>query len=272
MKFSYNAVWDRTLALLGTHAPLVGAIAGVFIFLPSLLLGHFFPVPQGVATDPQAEVQIFTDYMAGTWHWQLAAGIATMVGTLAILILVLDNTHPTVGAAIAGAFRALPYFLLAAFIVGAAMLLAAILILLPFSILAATGLQAVVFLGVIAAFILLAYFSGRMAVIAPVASIERRTPLDMIRRTLELTRGRAWAIFALVLLILLAGGIASLALTFVVGGLFQLLLDADLARFLILLVSTAFNAALNAFLVLTLASIYRELSSTDPIPIPDQLI
>ena len=96
--------------------------------------------------------------------------------------------------------------------------------------------------------------------IAPVASVEQRTPLDMIRRTLELTRGRAWAIFGLMLLILLAGGIAGLALTFVVGALFQLLLDQELARFLILLASNAFNAALSAVLIVALASIYRELS------------
>jgi hypothetical protein len=115
-------------------------------------------------------------------------------------------------------------------------------------------------LGFIAAFILLVYVSGRMAVIAPVAGIEGRTPLDMIRRTLQLTRGHGWAIFGLVFLILLAGGIASLAVGFVVGGLLRLLLSTELADFGVLLVGNVLNAALAAVLVLMIASIYRELS------------
>jgi hypothetical protein len=34
MKFSYNAVWDHTVALLRAHLALAAAVAGVFIFLP----------------------------------------------------------------------------------------------------------------------------------------------------------------------------------------------------------------------------------------------
>src|SRR5687767_8594467 len=108
MKLSYNGVWDRTLAMLGAHAPLIGAIAGVFIFLPSLLLGYFFPVPRGDSTDPEANVELLSIYLSTTWYWQLVALVATMVGILAILILVLDHTRPTVGSAIATAVKRLP--------------------------------------------------------------------------------------------------------------------------------------------------------------------
>ena len=261
MKFSYNAVWDRTLVSLRAHAPLVGAIAGVFIFLPNLLLGHFLPAPQGTSTDPQADLDMLLTYWSATWHWQLMVVVATMGGNLAILILVLDHTRPTVGSAIASAMRMLPYFLLAAFIIAIAMTLGAAIFVLPFGLLAAAAGPIFGSLGTIAALILLFYLSARaVAVLAAVAAIERRTPLDMIRRTLELTRGHGWAIFGLFFLVLLAGTIASLAIGFVLGSILRLVLNAALADFLILLVGSAFTSALAAFVVLLSGSIYRELS------------
>lgn len=263
MKFSYNAVWDRTLALLGAHAPLIGAIAGVFIFLPSLLVGHFFPVPQGSSTDPQVELESVAAYWSATWYWQLVAVVATLVGTLAILILVLDHTRPTVGGAIARAIRLLPTYLLASVLVFVALILGAFLCVLPFAIVAAAGLTAFVYLGFIAILVLMAYASGRLSVMASVASLEHLPPLSMIRRALELTRNHGWAILGLLILILLAGGIASLAVAFVIGGLLRLLLNAELADFLILLIGTAFNAALTAVLIVTTGSIYRELSGSE---------
>ena len=263
MKLSYNGVWDRTLALLGAHAPLIGAIAGVFIFLPSLLLGYFLPVPQGNSTNPEANVELLVSYMGKTWYWQLAVLIATMVGILAILILVLDHTRPTVGSAIATAVKRLPYYLLASFIVSIGMILVAFVSVLPFALLAATGMQVFNILGYVAVVAILAYCWGRLSVIASVASLEQPTPLGMIRRTLELTRGHAWAILGLLALMLLAGLIASLALAFVIGGLLRLLLDPALADFLILIVGTAFNAALLAVVIVTTGSIYRELSGSE---------
>ena len=261
MKFSYNAVWDGTLALLRGHAPLVGAIAGVFIFLPSLLLGHFLPAPQPASADPQADVDLLMTYLGATWYWQLLAVVVTMVGDLAILILVLDHGRPTVGSAIAKAMKALPYFLLASFIVAVAMTLVAAIGVLLFGLLAAAAGPVIGSLGTIAVLVLLFYLSARaLSVMSAVAAIEHRTPLDMIRRTWALTRRHGWAILGLVFLILLAGGTASLAISFVVGGIVRLALGTALADFLILLVGSAFNSALAAFLVLVTGSIYRELS------------
>jgi hypothetical protein len=51
-----------------------------------------------------------------------------------------------------------------------------VLCLLPFSLLAAAGVKSLMFLGVLAAMVLLGYFSGRVAVYAPVVSLEHRTP------------------------------------------------------------------------------------------------
>src|SRR5438874_13752570 len=104
MKFSYNAIWDYTLALLRAHFPLVVAIAGVFIFLPTLLIGYVFPAPAG-AGDPQTQLNALFAYYGTTWPWQLLDLVIVMIGTLAVLILVLDRTRPTVGGAIVRALK-----------------------------------------------------------------------------------------------------------------------------------------------------------------------
>src|SRR5689334_729300 len=126
MKFSYNAVWDYTLAMLRAHLPLIAAIAGAFIFLPDLLVGHFFPAPQEGSPDPQASMDMIYAYWSATWYWQALALLVTMVGILAILILILDHGRPTVGSAILDAAKLLPFYLLAALLIGLALTLAVI--------------------------------------------------------------------------------------------------------------------------------------------------
>jgi hypothetical protein len=263
MKFSYNAVWDYTLALLRAHWPLIAAIAGVFIFLPSLMVGHFLPPPQGGSSNPQADIDLVTAYWSTTWYWQLLAVLATMVGTLAIIILVADRTRPTVGAAIASAFRLIPFYLLATFLVAAALVLAATVGLVPFALLAAVGLRPILYLGMLGVAVLMFYAGGRLAVLGQVVALEGRMPLTAIRRTIELTRGHGWAIFFLLFLILLAGEIAVLAAGFVVGALFRLLLAEPVADLLILIVSSALGSALTAVIVLASTAVYQALAGSE---------
>lgn len=263
MKFSYNAVWDLTVSLLRAHFAFAGAIAGVFIFLPTVLLGHLMPVPQGGGTDPQADADLMIGYLSSTWHWQIIAAVVTFVGILAILVLVLDRGRPTVGTALGNAIRVLPFYLLGTLIIGVALIVALVVCITVVTLVAAAGSPSLMFVGVFAASVIMAYFTGRFAVFAPVASVEHRTPIGSVRRALELTKGHGWAIFGFLFLIVLAGGFASLTVSFVFGGLFRLLLSPELADLLILLVGSAVSTVLAIVLVLATASIYSALSSTE---------
>jgi hypothetical protein len=263
MKFSYNAIWDYTLALLRAHFPLVVAIAGVFIFLPTLLIGYFFPAPDG-SGDPQSQLNALLTYYKMTWPWQLLDLIVVMIGTLAVLILLLDRMRPTVGGAIVGALKILPFYLLATLLVGFALGIAIIVILLPISVLVLAGAGVVLPAASLAIFLLFGYvLFGRLSVLSSVMAVEQSMPIGALRRALELTRGHGWAIFGLVLVILMAGGIASLAVGFVVGGMTRLLFDTNLADFIILLVDSLLNSVLAAFVILVTAAIYRVLSGSE---------
>ena len=263
MKFSYNAIWDYTLALLRAHLPLVAAIAGGFIFLPTLLIGHFFPAPAG-SGDPQSQVNAFFAYYGTTWPWQLLDLIFVMIGTLAVLILLLDRTRPTVGGAIVGALKILPFYLLATFLVGFALGIAVIVISLPISALVLAGAGVVLPVASLVVFLLFGYvLFGRISVLASIMAVEHSMPIGALRRALALTRGHGWGIFGLILVILMAGGIASLAVGFVVGDLSQLLFDTKLADFIGLLADSLLNSVLAAFLIVVTAAIYRVLSANE---------
>jgi hypothetical protein len=263
MKFSYNAIWDYTLTLLRAHLPLVAAIAGVFLFLPTLLLGHFFPAPDG-SGDPQSQVNALFAYYKITWPWQLLDLIIMAIGTLAILILLLDRARPTVGGAIVGALKVLPFYLLATFLVGFVLGIALLIISLPVSVLVLAGAAVVLPLGSLAMFLLFGYvLFGRLSVLSAIMAVEQSMPIGALRRALALTRGHGWAIFGLLLVILMAGGIASLAVGFVVGGLSRLLFDAKLADFIILLVDSLLSSALAAFVILVTGALYRVLGGSE---------
>jgi hypothetical protein len=263
MKFSYNAIWDYTLALLRAHLPLVAAIAGVFIFLPTLLIGYFVPAPTG-SPDPQTQLNAVVAYYGVTWPWQLLNLIVLMIGTLAILILVLDRTRPTVGGAIVNALKILPLYLLTTFLVGFALGIVVIVLFLPISLLAMAGAKIILPVASLTMLLLFGYvLFGRLSVLSSVMAIDRSMPLGALRRTLELTRGHGWAIFGIVLIILMTGGIASLAVGVVVGSLSQLLFDTKLADFVMLLVDSLLSSALAAFVVLVTGAVYRVLSGSE---------
>ncbi|MDB5698726.1 MAG: hypothetical protein JWN69_1530 [Alphaproteobacteria bacterium] len=244
MRFSYNAVWQDTVALMRGHLPLVIAIAGVFLFLPDLLVAHFLPPPEK-AGSVDAMITAMSDYLSGNWHWLLIDSLVNMLGTIAILSLIFDRERPTVGGAIAGGIQLLPSYFVAFLLSGLILGTAFMALIVPFL-----------------------YFYGRLVPLAPVVVAERRrNPIDALRRCFEVTRGNGWALFGLILIVFVAFTVVTLALAVVFGSLFVLLLGRDLGGFLLLILTTALSAAFHTVLILLGAAAYRQLSGavTEPI-------
>ena len=236
MNFSYSRIWDDTAALLRQHATLIVALAGVFLFLPALLVGYFLPMPEAASF---AElVRNLNQYLERNWHWMMLESLVNMVGYLAILYLVLGRAGTSVAAAIAAGAALLPFYFLASLVAGFAIGLAALLFLVP-------GL----------------YLFGRLAPFGPVMVAEaRRSPIEALRRTFDLTRGRGWAVFGLVLLVAVAAITVMTVVTRVFSLIFLLAAGRDLGGLLSLIVSSATGAALTVVLSLLYAAIYRALA------------
>ena len=76
--FSFSRVWDDTLKMLGANAGLLTAIAGVFLFLPAVLVAHFVPPPAG-ATEPAEMLEQTIAWWQGNAHWMLLSALVPAV-------------------------------------------------------------------------------------------------------------------------------------------------------------------------------------------------
>jgi hypothetical protein len=236
MPFSYSAVWDDTVRMLRSHSSLIVAIAGVFIFLPTLLIAYFLPQEEA---QPQQVIAQFLDYVSANFHWLLLGRLVEMVGTIAILLLVFRPAQLTVGAAIGRGVALLPFYFISSLASGLIILAGLLLLLVP-------GL----------------YLLGRLATIGVVVVVEdRRNPIDAVRRSFEVTKGRGWTVLGLVLIVFIAGIICIGALVAVIGALLLLLAGPDLGAMLILILRSLANTALVIVLILLVAAVYRQLVS-----------
>lgn len=241
MSFSYNAVWEDTLRLLRQHAPLLAAIAGVFLFLPALLFAVFMPPPVPQGGDPERVVQLVLDYYRTAAPWFLLQGLFTMVGTLAMLRLVF--ARDTVGGALVHGLMLLPFYFLLSIICGFMIGFGLILLIVP-------GL----------------YLLGRLAPVSAVLVAEtRRNPFDAIGRTFALTRGHGWAILGIVFVVAIVAGIAVSIAGTLFGLVFVLVAGQELGKMLASVVVSALNAALATLLTMLYAAIYRALAGTDSV-------
>jgi hypothetical protein len=236
MRISYSGIWEDTVRLIRAHASLAAALAGVFLFLPALLVGHFLPMPQ--VTEADQMFRAFTEHFRANFHWMLLSTILSTAGTLAILILIFRGGGTSVGAAIAAAFGLLlPYFL-AVVATGIPIAIGLMLFLVP-------GL----------------YLIARLLPLGPVMVAEgERNPLNAIRRTWALTKGHGWAISGLFLLIFVAGFVLMAVIGGIVGLVLHLALSQGLATFVGLIVSTATSTALQVVMIFLYAAIYRALA------------
>jgi hypothetical protein len=242
MRFSYNAVWEDTLELLRRHARLLAPIAGVFLFLPALLVAVFLPPPvppQGV--DLQRLVQLSIDYYQAGALWFLLQRLLLMVGALAMLRLVF--AQDTVGGALVHGLRLTPFYFLLSIVCGLAIALGLILLLLP-------GL----------------YLFGRLVPLAAVLVAEnRRNPFDAVGRTFALTRSHGWAILGLVLAVAIVAGIAVGVAGILFGLILILAAGQELGKLLAAVVTSGLDAAMTTMLVMLSAAIYRALAGRNAV-------
>lgn len=236
MSISYNKAWSDTMGLVRAHGSLVATVAGVFIFLPALLVAYFVPQPQ--TEDVRQILPLLSEYFSRNWPWLLLSYAMAMIGSIAILLLVFARDI-SVGGAIAASLFILPFYFLTSLLCGLAVGIGFLLIV--------PGL----------------YLLGRLGPIGPVVVAEnRRNPIDAITRCLALTRGHGWSILGLILVVGLAALVAIAVVVMIVGILIVLVAGRDAAELPVLILRTAGNSAFSVLMLLLGAAIYRQLGGS----------
>lgn len=238
MQLSYSRTWDDMTALFRAHAELVLAIAGVFLFLPSLLTQLVIPDPQITGQGLEALQQYLAHYQANMPMIFLLS-IPSALGQAAILALLLDPARPTVGMAIKRALTLLISFIALNMLVNLSIMGGFLIFFLP-------GL----------------YLIGRTFAASPALVAENTlNPITGFRRGLEVTRGNGWRVFGILLIIFIVGIILSAAITSVLGVAISLLTSAETAIVANAFVSALLDTFVALALVLLAAATYRQLSA-----------
>ena len=237
MNFSYSAVWEDTVALTRRHAPLLTAIAGVFIFLPALLFAVYLTPEEPQTQDINRMFELLIEWYQAAAPWLFLQSLITMVGSVAMLRLVFEP-DTTVGGALGYAFLLLPFYFLMSLISGLIIACGTLLLIVP-------GL----------------YLYGRLAPAGAIMVAEkRRGPIDAIQRSFELTKGRGWAILGLVLIVAIVGAIAIGVAGALLGIILMLVAGREVGELLTTVVTTALSAAFTTVMLMLLAAIYRALA------------
>lgn len=270
-KLDMGKAWTQATGLIGSNRDTIGAIAGLFFFLPSLALALFAPElvnPQPAApagADPQVAMQAALDQMSqaytDNWALFLALTIAQFVGSMSLLALLTDRGRPTVGEALRIGLTSIPSYLAAQILSALAVGLA---VGIPLGIVAAAGSAIATVLIGFALVLVAAYLFVKFSLIAPVIAIDGvRNPITALRQSWRLTKGNSFRIAAFVLLLFFTIGIIA-ALVSGILGLVLSALGSQIADIGTGLVSAAVNTFIGVIFLVVIAAVHRQLSGQTP--------
>ncbi len=262
MRFDSNRAWQEATKLVSANRDVLWALAGVFLVLPSFAVGILVPPPEPPAgADTDTMIATLSVYYNGAWPWLLGMAVCQVIGTLAMLALFTDRTRPTVAEALKLALRGALPVIAAQLLAGMGFAAAAMI---PITLAALTGSQALATVVVAACIVALVFVMVRISLVAPVVMVDGESnPVAALKRSWGLTRGNAARLllfYALLLIgfgivILLVGGLADLAL--------RLLLGMELGTALGTLVSAALQAVMAIFFMAVYAATHRQLARPD---------
>jgi hypothetical protein len=239
-RLDLSRVWADVRATLRVNGDTLSAIAGLFILMPGIVSGWILPnralpVGQITAADIMAAN---TAYITAHWPIIVANAVTVAFGSLALLVLLLHRSRPTVATTLRLALAALPFYVLASLINTLVVAGGALLFLLP---------------GV--------YLAARLVCIAPVAAVEGlHSPFAIILRSFHLTRGNGWRIILLFGVIIVVAIIVASAIGALVGVAAMMLLPPDIARLVTIIVGSLMEATLAVVVAVTSGVVYRQIS------------
>ena len=271
MKIDTTRAWEGAMKLLGSNKDVILVVAGVFFFLPTVVIGLLAPeiLDPFAGQEPETPEQVMAlmeSLPIGFWIANLVISLIQAAGVLALFRLLTDKARPTVGEALSFGGRALPSYIGAQFL---QLIAFALMIGIPVAILGAVlgpaGGFAAILLAVPAFFFLFTRFS----MVSPIIGIERQlNPLAALRQSWHMVKGNTVRLFIFYLLLFVCMIVISLIGAALVGLVFALFGEQVQA-----IGGTLLSGLMSAFIatvfVTVLAAVHRQLSATsNPVSVP----
>lgn len=204
MKAAFPGILADAWRLFRSDWNILTAVAGLFVFLPSLAANLLIPqmpeVPDNATVGSAAfdtYQQGFVDWAGHYGAWMLLANLLALFGQFAVVAVYLGGDRLAVSAALGKAARRFPLLLLAGLVIG-----------IPVGAIASIAMLLTPL--IVALFVLMFWLLARTVVLAPILLAEAPIgALSAIRRSLDLTRGNTFALAATVMTVVLGMSLLS---------------------------------------------------------------
>jgi hypothetical protein len=260
---SITKAWNETVEFVRREAGLLFPIAFMLIALPGGILQLFAPGPGASQAEQVRAVLMLIPF-------GVVAGVIGLIGTIALSFLALRPGNSVGEALQVGARRFIMLFA-AWLLISLAAAVALIPLVLLLGIFGENGEPATVAGTVVLLLLLyLVVFIAlwvRLMLMPPVAAVESVGPIEIIRRSWNLTAGHFWKLLGFVLLLVLAAIVVLLAATVIAGILIFLIAGPPApgsASMIVLMLVTAVLQSVFTILFTTVsARIYVQLSGEE---------
>jgi hypothetical protein len=196
MKLNYMQCWNGAMAIFRDHKEAILAIAGVFLFLPTLLMAQFVgqPVLEGL-TDFNDIAAAYSVYFNENALVVILSNLLMSYGGFVIFITIAPSHSGTVAGDLGKGFRLFLIFLVANILTGIV-----------------TGLGLLLF-------IIPGIYAACRLVLAPliIADQNERNPLEALKKSWAHTKSNGFAILFLILIIAIVGSIAVSVFEMIIG-------------------------------------------------------
>ena len=257
--FDSSRAWSEAATAVSANRDTLLALAGVFLVLPAFAMAVLIPPPEPqTGADMQAILATMGEYYRSNSLLLIVAALIHMIGSLAMLALITDQTRPTVGQAIKQGFANTPSVIAAQLLLGMAI---GAMVLLPVALGGALKSPVITGLSLIAAIGLGVWAAVRLSLVSPAVVVDRLTnPLGALKRSWQLTEGnvlRLLAFFALLSIAFLV--VIALAESAIRFGL-TLLVGATSAELGAALVTSIMSAVMTVYFIAVTAMAHRQLA------------
>jgi hypothetical protein len=242
MKLNYMQCWNGAMGLLVAHKEAILAIAGVFIFLPTLLFAQYVvpPVLNG-DEDGSTMIAIYSAYFSENSFSIMISNLVISFGSLAIYFSLAPSRNGTVAEDLAAALKMFLIYLLANLAIGIIALPGFLLFIVP-------GL----------------YLTARFLLV-PVVIVDQRerNPIEALKKSWALTKSNGFSVLLFVLIIAVVGTITIGVLEAVTGVITRLATSGAGWPFVENLVAALTGTAFQLVLAAVITSIYSELNGSN---------
>jgi hypothetical protein len=260
---SISKAWEESKARIAADGRLIAIVAAALIILPGLVVEVISP--SSIRTNSSFVESILI----------LVSSLLALIGQLSIIRLAVTPAV-SVGEAIGHGARRMPIYLVAAIL----LTLGFIVALIPFAVVAYVAgvpfdrsseqafLQSPVAMLLSLLYLaLLIFIAIRMLMSSPVASEEESGPIQILRRSWDLTRGHWWQLFGFMILFIIGALVLIAAVNWGVTAVAVILLGAiepmSLSALVVGLFDSIVNGVVTVILAVMLARIYLQLTGRE---------